>query len=244
MFGGGSDAPTLPSAFDSGGLGSYPHTTMKLISLTFAAVCALIFASIASGAVTIYANDVNGQQAFESLKQFDGKECSKSWRKKQSLGFTVDGGRSACSWKLPVEGDSAQPDHTLQAVAKVANGTDKKAKEDTFLGLRIRANRKQGYEMRVFPKSRQWEFRRNGKMIEEGTDRAIGAIGKKNLMRLASGGNTIVARVNNAVLVNFKETSPGQVDGRKALLTSGIAGRTKKDALGLFDQIKLILPNP
>lgn len=220
---------------------------MKRSYLTFAALGALgalIFASLAIAKLTIYENEVNGKQAFSSLKELKGKKCKKSWRKKQSLGFTVDGGRTECSWKLPVEGDSKQPDHTLQALGKVANGTDKKAKEQSFVGLRIRANRKQGYEMRVFPKPRRWEFLRNGKVVEEGTEREIGAIGKKNLMRVASEGNTVVARINNAVLTTFKDSEAGGVGGRKALLIAGVDGRTRKDAVGFFDGIKLILPSP
>lgn len=217
---------------------------MKLISLTTAAVCALIFASVALAKVTIYENEVNGKSGFASLKEFAGKNCKKSWRKKQSLGFTVDGGRTECSWKLPIEGDSNQPDHTLQALGKVANGTDKKAKEQSFVGLRIRANRKQGYEMRIYPKPRRWEFLRNGKVVEAGTERAIGAIGKKNLMRLASEGNTVVPRINNVELTTFKDPEADGVGGRKALLVSGVGQKTRKDATGFFDQIKLILPNP
>lgn len=215
---------------------------MKQITLIATAAFALFFASVALGQVTIYENKVEGRAAFESVKAFAGKNCKKQWRKKQSLGVIVDGGRQDCSWRLPLEGDSKQPDHIIQALGKVSNGTDNKAKEGTYIGLGVRANRKQGYEMRVFPKSRKWMFIRNRQLVAEGRERAIGAIGKKNVMRLATEGNNVVARVNNEVLIAFKDKEADGVRGRKALLVSGIDSRTKKDAFGLFDSIKLILP--
>lgn len=217
---------------------------MKKLTLILIALLALLGASIASAKISIYVNEVEGKPAFESIKRFSGKGCEKEWRKKQSLGFVIDGGRRACEFALPVAGDSKQPDHTIQAVAKLTNGTDKKAKQTSYIGARIRAGRKDGYELRVFPKTRTWSFIRNGTEVEEGRDRAIDAVGKKNLLRLASEGNTVVARVNNEVLTVFKDPQPNEVDGRRALLTSGIATRTKKDAVGLFDDIKLIIPSP
>lgn len=218
---------------------------MKRILLTSITLVTLLGAGSALAQVVIYSNGVNNKSSFKEIKLAGGKKkCSKNWRGKKKLGFKAERGNSHCSLRLPVSGDSNRPNHTVQALAKIANGTDKKVRDATYVGAAVRSGGKDGYEMRVFSKRRRWTFLRNGEVIEEGRSRAIGAIGKKNLLRLATEGDSVVARVNNDVLVSFKDPQAGSVGGRKALLTAGIEKRSRKSAVGFFDKVKLILPDP
>ncbi len=218
----------------------------RFIPLLIAAAFALALAGSAGAAgVLVYKNEFKNRQDFKQIQKFEGgKACGKSWKGKKTLGVSANGAREDCVLTTPVEGDGNQPDYTIQAVGKVLKKTDKKVRSSTYVGLAVRANKRASYEMRIFPKGRKWQLIKNGNKIAGGKEKAIEALNKKNKLRLDVEKSTVLARVNGAKLAKFKDEDPEQVKGRKTAVTFGNTSNKKKKALGLFDGIRILVPDP
>lgn len=216
----------------------------RLISLTIASL-ALVLSAGAIANVLVYENNVSKKKFFKQIDKLQGGgKCKLSWKGEKSLGLRVNKGNRDCLFTTPVEGDSKEPDHTIQAVGKVLKKTDKKVRKNIYVGLASRANRKSGYEIRVFPKGRRFQLLKNGAVLAEGKNKAINALDKRNQLRLTTEGNTITAKANGKRLAKITDRAAEEVVGRKPALAFGSEARANKDGFGVIDRIKIFVPSP
>lgn len=216
----------------------------RLIALTIAAL-SLLFAVGASASVLIYQNDFSAKQHFQRIVKLEGGgKCKHSWQNKRAFEVRVNAGRHDCLYTTPVEGDSKQPDMMIQARAKVLDRTHKKIRDKVYIGLALRANRKSAYELRVFPKGRTYELIRNGILVDSGKNDAIASLDQKNQMRLSADGRSVVAKVNGTRLAGFEDEAIEEVRGQQSGLIFGSEAKPNKDGFGVFDNVKVFLPNP
>lgn len=215
----------------------------RLISIPIVIVALLVAGSAVAG-VAVYKNAFKSRSDFGGVQKLGAGQCGKSWKDKKQLGFVVKQGNQQCLLATPVEGDSKQPDHTIQAVGKVGKNTDKKIRSSVYVGVALRANARTAYELRIFPKGRRWELLKSGDEIDGGREKAIKELGADNRIRLSTDGSTVAARVNGTALASFKDNSPEEVSGRKTALAFGNTKKSKKDGLGTFDKVKILVPDP
>jgi hypothetical protein len=215
----------------------------RLISIPLVIV-ALLAAGSALAGVAVYKNAFKSRGDFGAVHKLGGGKCGKSWKDKKQLGFTVKQGREECMLATPVEGDTKQPDQTIQAIGKVGKNTDKKIRDSVYVGVALRANAKSAYELRVFPKGRRWQLLKNGGVADSGREKSIKELGADNSLRLSADGAKVSARVNGAGLATFRDNSPEEVSGRKSAITFGNTKNSKKDGVGTFDKVTILVPDP
>jgi hypothetical protein len=149
-----------------------------------------------------------------------------------------------CRIETPVLGDAPKPNLTVNAVAKVTKDTHKGVLKATYVGVTVRANRKSGYELRVFPKPRRWELLKSGLILEKGKEPKIKPARKKNRLRISAENNLISAKVNGVNVASFRDQSSEEVDGRGTGIVYGVRknAKRKKVASAFFDQVKVLVP--
>ncbi len=222
---------------------------MKRLPFTIALLtvsASLAVAGLAQAGISVFKTSFSSRGDYKSVKTLSAKPgCGRSWRNKSALGVTTKGGKLECSLATPVSSDSDQPDQILQVVGKVTKATEDKVKKAVYVGVAVRANRKQGYELRIFPKAREWELRRNGDRIDGDRDKAIDGLAKKNRMQLQAIGSTVTAKVNGQRLIQYKDKKADDVGGRKNALVYGDRKQTR-GATGeaFFDKLKVQVPAP
>jgi hypothetical protein len=215
------------------------------ILIAIAAIATLALAGSAAAAVVVYKNSFNNRADYTSIKRLSGgKKCDKAWKKKKMLGLKTSSGRRNCSFDTPVEGDSKQPNHIIQASAKIGKATHRKIREKVYVGVALRANERSEYELRIFSKGRRWQLLKNGQVVGSGKEPAIEAIGKANKLRLAADGPRAVAKVNGKALTTFRDQDPEEVSGRKTAVTFGSTAKPKRDAAATFSAVKVLVPSP
>jgi hypothetical protein len=220
---------------------------MKRIALTLVLLGALPALALASPGISVYKTSFSSRSEYAAMQKLAGnkKNCHRSWRKKSALGVVVKGGKEDCGLSTPVEGDAKQPDQIVEVVAKVTKGTDKKVAKDVYVGVAVRANRKENYELRVFPKTRRWQLLKSGEVLDENRDKKIQGLKKKNKLEISAINGTVVARANNKDLATFRDKDAEQVSGRKTALTYGDRKDTKKSVgEAFFDKLKVKVPVP
>lgn len=219
---------------------------MRRLPIIIAAAVAAILAAGASGAViTVFKTSFDSRADYESIKALSGpgKQCKRDWRDESALGVTVKGGPVECAVSTPVSGDGEQPDQAVRVVAKVNKDTDDKVRESTYVGVIVRASRKESYELRVFPKTRRFQLLKSGEVLEEGREKSIEGFAAKNRLQIQAAGSTVTVKVNGDALAEFKDKDADQVTGRQTGLSFGIAGKSKKgQAVALFDKLKVQVP--
>lgn len=218
---------------------------MKRLIAALIAALALAFAASAVANVLIYNNGFGKKRDVQRISKLQGGgKCKSTWKGKRALGLRVNKGLKNCLFKTPVEGDSKQPDYTIQASGKVLKKTNRKVRDKVYVGLALRANRKSGYEFRVFPKGRRYELLKNGDTVAEGKNRSISPLDKPNLMRLAVDRNTVIAKVNRKRAAKFIDRTAEEVSGRKTAIAFGSQAKANKDGLGVVDKLKVFIPSP
>lgn len=220
---------------------------MKRIALPFALLLALLGTSLAFADISVFKTSFSTRSEYSSIQRLSGppSACNRSWRGKKSVGVVVRGGEVDCALATPVEGDSAQPDHTVKATAVVTKATEKKVRKDVYVGVAVRADARGGYELRIFPKARRWQLLKSGQVLEEDREKSIEALDEKNRLQIAVVKNDVVAKVNGTRLAEFKDKNAEQVDGRKTAITFGDRKRSKKaEGVAFFDKLKVQVPNP
>lgn len=220
---------------------------MKRIALTTALISVLIAATAASGAVSVLKNSFSTRSEYSSVKKLAGssKSCKRSWRNKKALGVLVKGGEADCALKTPVEGDAKRPNLIVKAAAKVTKDTDKKVRETVYVGVSVRSDRREGYELRVFPKPRRWQLLKSGEVLAEDREKKIGGIDEKNKLEISAIGSTVTAKVNGKRLNEFKDKNAEQVSARGTGLTYGDRKKSKKaEGVAVFDNLKVQVPTP
>ena len=216
----------------------------RLISLIVAAL-ALTLACGAVANVLVYQNSFSKNKDLKRIGKLQGGgKCKSSWKGERAYGVRVNTGEHACLFNTPVEGDAKQPDHVVQVVGKVLKKTNKRIRDKVYIGIAMRANRSSGYEVRVFPKGRGYELLKNGVTIDEGRSKALKPLDKRNQLRVSVDRNTLVAKVNGKRLVKFTDKDPEEVVGRKTAMAFGSEAKANKDGFGVFDKLKVFVPDP
>jgi hypothetical protein len=210
-----------------------------------------VFAVAASAlaAVQIYSNGFKSRQSVKELKAAEaGKRCERRWSKKRDqLRVTLKRAPGVCTYKLPVQGDRPRPDYRLEAKGTITKGTAKNLRDEAYLTVSVRVGGGNRYELRVFPKGRQYVLRRQpsaGGFPASGTSPEIRKIGKRNRVLLAATGNELRAKVNGATLATVTDGNASQLDGRKLEFGVGSDADSKRDTVGAFTKVAVSVPNP
>lgn len=215
---------------------------MKRI-ITIALAVALASVATASASILVYENTFSHRGEYRDMKKLgDGKGCKKSWRDKKTLGFSLRGS-AQCLLKSPVEGDDEQPNQIVETLGKVSKKTEKKARENAYIGVTVRASKREGYELRVYPKRRDWKFLRNGKKVEAGHTNKIGRVGRQNKLHISVQGSRVKLKANKQELLKYRDRKPKDVGGRQTGVTFGGKGKKVK-IKGFFDNFKVAVPAP
>lgn len=220
---------------------------MKRLLLIATLVVALAVPASAGAGISVFKTSFSSRADYRSIDKLSGnrKKCKRAWRKKSSLGVIVKGGKQDCGLSTPVQGDGPQPDHIVKAVAKVTKRTDKKLRESSYVGVSVRASRKESYELRIFPKARRWQLLKSGEVLKRDRDKRIEGLAKKNRLQISAIRDTVVAKVNGKRLASFHDQNAEQVSGRKAGLTYGARRKARGDKMkGFFDKLKVQVPAP
>jgi hypothetical protein len=213
--------------------------TIPLLAL----LAGLAFVASAAATIVVYKNNFSSKRDVVAMSKISGgKQCGKSWKGKKALGARAKEGRRPCMLATPVRGDRPNPDHVVAATAKILKKTDRKARPGAYVGVAVRAGKKSGYELRVFSKGRRWQLLRNGKRERAGRNKAIGALGEKNKLRIVVKGAAVSARANKAKLGGFKDPNRDGVNGRGTAVSYGSTVKSKKETHALFDSIRVGLP--
>lgn len=220
---------------------------MKRLILTATVLAALAIAALAQAGISVYKTSFSSRADYRSISSLvrSSGACDREWRNKSALGVKVKGGPADCVYVTPVEGDSKQPDQIVKVIGKVTKGTKDKVREEVYVGVTVRANKKEGYELRVFPKPRRWQLLKNGKVIAQDRDKKIEGLAKKNRLEIQAVGGSITAKVNGKLMKQFKDKDADQVGGRKTGVTFGDRKASKKlKGEGFFDKLKVQVPVP
>lgn len=266
----GSHASALPGdreplcprgglATRSGGISSYPERAVSLLARAkrqgfgALAVALGLVAALAASAfafVNIYKNSFGSKPAYKEVVRVGtgSKACHRSWNEKREI-MRVDLGKgpAVCTYKPPVQGDGPEPDHRFDADGRILKSTAENVRDEAYLTLAVRVGGGKRYELRVFPKGKDFELRRqpnDAGFPDTGSDPAIGKIGKLNRLRLLAEGNQITAFVNGTLLANVNDANASQLEGAKLEFGVGSEADSKKNTVGTFDKLKLAVPDP
>jgi hypothetical protein len=221
---------------------------MRLRIITVGLALALAVGAVTAAAtVVIYKSSFSSRGQFRALQKFEGgKSCRKFYRRKKSFGVEVKKGPAQCDFRTPVNGDSEEPDHEIEATATLLKATKKGVRKDAYVGVALRADESSRYELRVFPGARTWELRRRPDAPGfplEGTEASIGRVGKANSLKLRAFGDKVTAFVNDAnVVPTVTDPDPGELNGRKTLVVAGNAANKQSSALSFFGNVRIRLP--
>jgi hypothetical protein len=220
---------------------------MKRLILIATVLAALAVAAFAQAGISVYKTSFSSRADYKSVSGLvrSSGACDREWRNKSALGVKVKGGPADCVYVTPVEGDSKQPDQIVKVIGKVTKGTKDKVRENVYVGVTVRANKKDGYELRVFPKPRRWQLLKNGDVIAQDRDKRIEGLAKKNRIEIQAVGSTVTAKINGKRMKQLKDKKAEQVGGRKTGVTFGDRKDTKKaKGEGFFDKLKVQVPAP
>ena len=104
--------------------------------------------------------------------------------------------------------------------------TDKKTRDDTYVGAAVRAEPRGGYELRVFPKPRRFQLLKSGEVLEEDREKNIAGLDEEEQLQISVIG-TPSRQGQRQGLAEFKDKNAEQVKGRKTAMTFG-AERTRR----------------
>jgi hypothetical protein len=216
----------------------------------FIALAALgIAAAAALAGVTVYKNNLSSKAEAKQLRHAEGKHCDKSWRQKAgSVRVNVPRGPNLCSYRPPVQGDTAGPDLDLQAKGKILKATPKGLRGGAYVMLDVRASKSTGYQLRVFPKEHKFQLVRlpsgGGEFPAKGTSNAIKGIDKPNVLRLSAVGDKVTASANGKRLARVTDSNAAEVSGRLLEVGIGAKKSSRKPVSGTLDDLKVQVPKP
>jgi hypothetical protein len=220
----------------------------KRLPVALALVAAGAFAATAAagGIATVYSNDFSTAGDGHQLRGVFGKKCNKKVNN-GSLEVKVKGGPQVCGYGLPVEGESSQPAHSLQARMKLLRITPRHLRKPAYVGLQVRSGGGTDYELRIFPKGHRYLLKRtpHGSGFPlSGKDGAIKSVNQLNTLRLRAFGHVVKAWVNGSKLGAVSDSSASDVRGRHANLVFANRRHTDKDVLARADDVRLSVPKP
>jgi Domain of Unknown Function (DUF1080) len=216
-----------------------------LVGALVLGAAALVGAAFAD--VLIYANNLKTKRDGKELSHFEGKakSCARHVRG-GSLLIQVTA-KDTCGYRLPLEGDRPQPDHSLHARFKLSKKTPKALRAKSYLGLAVRYGGGAGYTLRILPKRHQFKLRRLPKgtgFPVAGKDHAIKATNKWNDVRLEAFGSHVTGVVNGKKVADVNDGAANQVKGRKAEVFAGANKANPVGASARVDDVRLVIPSP
>lgn len=219
--------------------------------LALAGVLALAgtLAASALGFVNIYVNPFSkrGEVRQVSLVK-GGNKCERQFVQKRGvMEVYLKSGPKACIFKPPVQGDAERPNHRFEAQARILKSTASAVRDDAYLTVAVRVGGGDRYELRVFPKGKNFVLRRQpggAGFPVNGSDPKIGKIGQLNALALTAVGNRIRAHVNGAEVADLTDGNASEIKGRKVEFGVGSDADTGKDTDASFTKLKLSVPNP
>jgi hypothetical protein len=205
------------------------------------------FAALAYAGVIVYENSLSTKADGKELHHFAGaaKDCSRHVRGGSLLVQVT--AKATCGYRLPLEGDSRQPDHALHARFKLARATPSDLRRSTYVGLAVRVGGGTGYTLRVLPQRHQFKLRRSPKgqgFPASGRDSRIKPVDGWNDLRLQAFGTKIVAVVNGKQIASVNDAAAADVTGRKAEVFVGSNKKSTTGAFGRIDDVRLTVPKP
>jgi len=223
-------------------------TVMRLKALLIASLLALgVCAGVAFGAVRVYNNQFAGKGDAKEL-DLSGKGCKAEVRgKKGQLGVTTAEGGSRCRLRLPVIGDSSQPDHIVDVETKLLPKTPEKIRKKVYVAATVREGGGGYYELRVYPERRKYSLVRkpgDAAFPVTGKDREIGKAGDKNKLTLRALGDAVSGKVNKFAIADVADPQPGALPGTKISIVLGQEGGSKDGASVWFKDLRVSVPNP
>jgi hypothetical protein len=209
-----------------------------------------VLAAAALAFVTIYKNNFTSKSAYKEVVRVGGgqKACQRDWSEKRER-MVIELGKApgACIYKPPVQGDGPQPDHRFDADGRVLKKTGDNIRDEAYLSIAVRVGGDKRYELRVFPKGKDYQLRRqpNGPGFPmNGPSPAIGGIGQQNRMRLLVDGNQVSAFVNGTPVANTVDANASELPGAKVEFGVGNNDDSRKKTVATFDKLKLAVPDP
>jgi hypothetical protein len=223
------------------------HTRRAVAALAGAAALALVaFAGVALAGVLIYSNTLSSNSAGKQLAHFEGNRSNCARHVRGGSLLIQATGKDLCGYRLPLEGDRRQPDHTLQARLKLDKQTPKKLRKKSYVGVAVRVGGGTGYYLRLLPSRHQFALRRlpHAKGFNRsGKTKKIKA-SKWNHVRLQAIGSTITAIVNGKKVASVDDSADTGVTGRKAEVFAGANKANSTGAFGRVDDVRLLVPSP
>lgn len=211
------------------------------------ALAAVAFAGAALADVLLYSNNLKTKSDGKQLAHFEGsgKDCARHVRG-GSLLIQVTG-KDTCGYRLPLEGDKPQPNHSLHVRAKLAKQTPKALRPKSYVGVAVRYGGGTGYTLRILPKRHQFKLRRlpKGKGFPvSGKNHAIKATNKWNDIRLEAFGSHVTAVVNGKKVADVNDSGAADVKGRKVEVFAGANKANQVGAFARVDDVRLTVPSP
>ena len=210
-------------------------------------------AAVASSAfafVTVYSNSFDSKREYKEVVRVggNGNACKRGWiENREIMRVKLSKAPGACTYKAPVQGDGPQPDHRFDVDGRILKDTAKAVREDAYVSAAVRVGGGHRYELRVFPKQHRYELRRQpggAGFPANGNEPEIKKLGGLNKLRLQAEGNRIRAFVNGTQVADVTDANAGQLTGAKLELTVGSEADSNKDTVGVFDKIRLSVPDP
>jgi hypothetical protein len=220
------------------------------IGAVLAGALVLTLTATAFGLVDVYKNSFSTKGGFKEIK-FTGSgrsSCDRDWAKKRKMSkITVKKAPKTCRYAPPVRATAPQPRHQFEGLARLSKQTHSSVRGDAYVAVAVRVGGGNRYELRVFPRERRFELIRQPSgagFPVDGMSSDIKGMAKLNKLRLRAFGNRIKAWVNGAEVADVNDGSTGQVNGRALEFSVGNEGDSGRNTVGLFQRLKLSIPDP
>jgi hypothetical protein len=221
---------------------------MRLRTFTFALIAALsALYGLAFGAVRVYENEFETASDGNEL-ELAGKGCEAEVRgNKGQLGVSTSGGGSRCRLRLPVIADTSQPDHIVDATAKLLPRTPEQIRKKVYVAITVREGGGGYYELRVYPEKRKYSLTRKPEdpaFPITDKDKKIGKAGDKNQLTLRALGDAVSAKINKIAVDEVIDPRPGGLPGTKISIVLGQEGGSSDGASVWFKDLRVLVPDP
>jgi hypothetical protein len=211
------------------------------------ALAMCVYAAIALADVVVYSNTLTSERDGNELHNFQGKAANCSRHVTKGSLMIIVTGKDICGYRLPLEGDGPQPNHSLHARVKLGKQTPKALRRKSFLGVGVRVGGGTGYTLRLLPTRHQFALRRlpSGKGFNKGgKDAKIKGLNKWNDIRLQAIGTKVTAVVNGKTVASVTDADAKGVTGRKAEIFAGANKANSVGTTGRVDDVRLAVPSP
>ena len=221
---------------------------MRLKAFAATSIVALVvLGGLAAAAVRVYDNKFEGKGDAKEL-DLSGKGCKAEVPNgKNQLRVESPEGGSRCRLRLPVQADTAQPDHVIDVQAKLLPKTPEQIREKVYVAVTVREGGGGYYELRVYPEKRKFSVTRkpgDAAFPVNGKDRDIGKTGDKNKLTLRAIGDAVSAKINKTTIDEVVDPQPGGLPGTKLSIVLGQEGGSSEGAAVWFRDLRVSVPNP